>query len=49
MSRQSVKPRDVELIGEDIVGLFLSTEQHDVNGGNTDDEPRLRRFIQDLG
>lgn len=49
MSRQSVKRlRDVELMGEDIVGLFLSTEPlHDMNRRTTDDEPKLWRFIHD--
>ena len=35
-----------EMMGEDIIGLFLSTEPlRDTNEISSDDEPQLRRFI----
>ncbi|KEF50804.1 uncharacterized protein A1O9_13143 [Exophiala aquamarina CBS 119918] len=35
-------------MGEDIIGLFLSTEPlRDANAISSDDDPQLRRFIHD--
>ena len=40
--------RDAELMGEDIVGLFLSAEaQRGENAITSEDKPKLRRFIHD--
>jgi hypothetical protein len=42
------RARDAALMGEDIIGLFLSTEPlRDANGITSDDESKLRRFIHD--
>ena len=40
------RARNAELMGEDIVGLFLSTEPlRGVQSTASEDEPQLRRFI----
>lgn len=40
--------RNAELMDEDIIGLYLSTEPHrGAHAITRDDEPQLRRFIHD--
>lgn len=42
------RARDAELMGEDIIGLFLSTEPlRSVKAIKSKDETQLRRFIYD--
>ena len=46
--RSMIRARDAELMDEDVVGLFLSTEPlRGVHSTASEDEPQLRRFIHD--
>lgn len=49
MGKQLTKgARDAELMGEDIIGIYLSKEPLcESNQPMEDDEPKLRRFVDD--